>query len=164
MRSPFLLPEHQKVIKHMITLETESSACLLKRWNRKCVRTIWIASLCNLWEILSLFNYWSASSSGFLVILLDQEHLHPYFWMTGEIKGYLWPWKILFNLSQNRYILLYPYISTYPSCLLKLLSWVSIWEGVFTSWSKVLWFCPLLQIYLVLSLPHMDSVILLLMF
>lgn len=148
----------------MITLETEFSACLLKCWNRKCVRTIWIALHRNLWEIVSLFNYWSSSSSGFLVIFLNQEHLHPNFWMTGEIKGYMWLWKILLNLSQNRYILLHPCISTYPSCLLKLILWVSIWEDVFRSWNEVLWFCSLLQIYLVLFLPHMDSLTLLLMF
>lgn len=59
MWSPLLLPEHQKVIKHMITLGTEFSACLLKCWNRKCERTVWIALLCNLREILSLICFFT---------------------------------------------------------------------------------------------------------
>lgn len=84
MWSTFLLSEHQKIIKHVITLKTRFSACLLKYWNRKCVRTIWMALLCNLWEILSLLNEWSASSPGFLAIFLNQEHLCPWCWMKEK--------------------------------------------------------------------------------
>lgn len=83
-----LVSEHQKVIKHDYT--SNRVFCLFcevlkKRENVHCLTCIALQS----WRNTVIFLTTDLLFHQFLVIFLNQEQFHSYFWMTGEIKGYL---------------------------------------------------------------------------